>query len=63
MTYQAHFQDHGGRIFSVTEFEADHDEAAISHAAERFKASIGHGYEIRQGNRRVHYHTYGPSGR
>jgi hypothetical protein len=52
--YRAHFLDHGGNVFSVEDFHAEHDEAAKSYAAEVFQSTIGKGYEIWQGDRLVH---------
>jgi hypothetical protein len=38
--------NHADEIFGVDHFEADHDEAAITHALRTFTARIGTAYEI-----------------
>ena len=53
-SYRAHFLNHGGHVFSVEDFHAEHDEAAKAYAAEVFQSTIGKGYEIWQGDRLVH---------
>jgi len=50
--------NHADEIFGVSHFEAEHDEAAIKHASERFPSRIGKGYEIWQSARLVHTKTY-----
>jgi len=57
--YRAHHLDHGGRAFSVTDFEAENDEAAKEYAEHVFRSSIGKGYEIWHGDRRVHAQKHG----
>ena len=57
-TYRAQFMTHADEIFGVSHFEAEHDEAAIKHASERFPTRIGKGYEIWQSARLVHTKTY-----
>lgn len=55
--YRAHFLTHRNDIFSVAHFEAEHDEAAIAHAAQVFRSRIGKGYEIWHDDRLVHEET------
>jgi hypothetical protein len=56
--YRAHFLDHGGNVFSVEDFDAEHDEAAKTYAAEVFQSTIGKGYEIWHGDRLVHAENF-----
>ena len=56
--YRALFLDHGGNIFSVEPFEAEHDQAAKDYAAEVFQSTIGKGFEIWRGDRLVHMEDY-----
>ena len=57
-SYRADFLDHGGNVFSVTHFDAEHDDAAKAYAADVFESTIGKGYEIWHGDRLVHVEDY-----
>ena len=52
--YRAEFMNHGGHVYRIVEFEAEHDEQAKERAKREFSSGIGFGYEIRDGNRHVH---------
>jgi hypothetical protein len=56
--YSAHFVNHADEIFGVSHFEAEDDDAAISHASQVFRTSIGKGYEIWRGGQLVHTETF-----
>ena len=56
--YRAHFLTHGGEIFGVAHFEAEHDEAAIAHARKALSTKTGKGHEIWHGDRLVHVENY-----
>ena len=56
--YRAQHVTHGDEIFSVDHFEAEHDKAAIEHAARILRSGIGKGYEIWQSDRLVHVEEY-----
>jgi hypothetical protein len=56
--YRAHFITHADRIFGVSHFDAEHDEAAIAHARQVFRSGIGKGYEIWLDDRLVHAETH-----
>ena len=57
--YQIRFLDNVNDVFGTHEFDAKHDEAAITHAHSIYPSKIGEGYEIWQGERHVHSVTYG----
>ena len=56
--YRARFLTHGDQVFHVDYFDAEHDEAAIAHAARVFRYGIGKGYEIWHDDRLVHVESY-----
>ena len=56
--YRAQHLTHGDDIFSVDHFVAEHDRAAIEHAAKKLRSGIGKGYEIWQNDRLVHVERY-----
>jgi len=56
--YRAQHVTHADYIFSVDHFVAEHDQAAIKHAAQVLRSGIGKGYEIWQGDRLVHVENY-----
>jgi hypothetical protein len=52
------FLTHGDRIFGSDEFTAADDAAAVMHAEEVYRTSIGKGFEIWRGDRHVYTETY-----
>lgn len=52
--YRALFVNHAGDVFSVADFEAEHDDAAILYAKRFYVCGIGKGFEIWQGDRLIH---------
>ena len=56
--YRARFVTHGDRVFGTEHFEAASDAHAIEHARQRYRSGIGKGYEIWDGDRRVHTEVY-----
>ncbi len=53
VTYDVHFLDHEGNVFSSDVIEALNDHAAIDAAKRIFRVGVGSGFEIRQGSRFV----------
>jgi hypothetical protein len=56
--YEARFITHSDAVFGSTNFEAEHDEAAKSHANRLLRTNIGKGHEIWHGDRLVHREIY-----
>jgi hypothetical protein len=56
--YRIQFLNHANDIFGFEIFDADGDEQAIDRAALVYSSNIGKGYEIWDGDRRVHVESY-----
>ena len=52
--YQVRFVDHGDRVFGTAEMDAVRDDEVIESARRIHSHGIGKGYEIWDGERRVH---------
>ena len=52
--YIIKFKNHGGHVFGVEGFAAEHDEAAIEKAHFKHVPAIGYGFDLWDGDRLVH---------
>ena len=56
--YTIRFVNHGDRVFGTDEMECACDEEIITRARRIHSHGIGKGYEIWEGERRVHSETH-----
>ena len=57
-TYWCRFLDAGGHVYGAEKLEAEDDAAAIAKARIIHAHGIGNGYEIWDGQRRIHRETH-----
>jgi hypothetical protein len=54
LEYRVEFLDHGDNVRGRDWFEAKDDGTAIAHACRAYRSGIGKGFELWQGERRIH---------